>query len=268
MKSTDIRFRREIPTLEEFFKTCKQSGVFPIAEIKTSGTTQEHVLQAYNLGKGILGEGNFGFTSFSNELLDYVRSLSEKTPLWYISTPIVGTVNSITNKSRESDMTIWFPEYNGLTEDNVKTHRNAGIKVSCWVVPVSDLDRILKLGVDIIAGDNLSPDINGLYGVIAKTDQNFGDFTTDGVVADKILTLASGQTITHTVNSRWLGGYYISIIAKGNFKVTAPTLSSTVVSNKPERFIYQGLISGNFTFKIEAIDETKVEFIEISSVEF
>lgn len=268
LKSTDVRFRREIPTLEEFFKTCKYSGVFPIAEIKTSGTTQAHVLKAYELGKSILGEGNFGFTSFSNELLDYARSLSEKTPLWYISTPIVGTVNSITNKSRESETTIWYPEYSALSEDNVKTHRNAGIKVSCWVVPVSEFDRVLKLGVDEMAGDSLSPDINGLVGTVVKTAGSFADLTTDGSVANNILTLASGQSALVRLNSGWIGGYYISIVAKGNFKVTAPNLATTIVSDTSDRFIFQGLSTGISTFKIEAVESTQVEFVEIGSVEF
>ncbi len=268
LKSTDVRFRREIPTLEEFFMTCKRCGVFPIAEIKTSGITQAHVLKAYELGKSILGEGNFGFTSFSNELLDYARSLSEKTPLWYISTPIVGTVNSITNKSRESEATIWYPEYTALSEDNVKTHRNAGIKVSCWVVPVSEFDRVLKLGVDEMAGDSLSPDINGLVGTVVKTAGSFADLSTDGSVANNILTLASGQSALVRLNSGWIGGYYISIVAKGNFKVTAPNLATTIVSDTSDRFIFQGLSTGISTFKIEAVESTQVEFVEIGSVEF
>ena len=268
LKSTDVRFRREIPTLEEFFMTCKRCGVFPIAEIKTSGTTQAHVLKAYELGKSILGDGNFGFTSFSNELLDYARSLSEKTPLWYISTPIVGTVNSITNKSRESEATIWYPEYTALSEDNVKTHRNAGIKVSCWVVPVSEFDRVLKLGVDEMAGDSLSPDINGLVGTVVKTSGSFADLTTDGSVANNILTLTSGQSALVRLNSGWIGGYYISIVASGNFKVTAPNLATTIVSDTPDRFIFQGLSTGISTFKIEAVESTQVEFVEIGSVEF
>ncbi len=268
LKSTDVRFRREIPTLEEFFMTCKRCGVFPIAEIKTSSTTQAHVLKAYELGKSILGEGNFGFTSFSNELLDYARSLSEKTPLWYISTPIVGTVNSITNKSRESEATIWYPEYTALSEDNVKTHRNAGIKVSCWVVPVSEFDRVLKLGVDQMAGDNLSSDINGLVGTVVRTAGSFADLSTDGSVANNILTLASGQSALVRLNSGWIGGYYISIVAKGNFKVTAPNLATTIVSDTSDRFIFQGLSTGISTFKIEAVESTQVEFVEIGNVEF
>lgn len=268
LKSTDLRFRREIPTLEEFFKTCKYSGVFPIAEIKTSGTTQAHVLKAYELGKSILGEGNFGFTSFSNELLDYARSLSEKIPLWYISTPIVGTINSITNKSRESETTIWYPSYTTLSEDNVKTHRNAGIKVSCWVVPVSEFDRVLKLGVDEMAGDSLSPDINGLVGNVVRTAGSFADLSTDGSVTNNILTLASGQSALVRLNSGWISGYYISIIAKGNFKVTAPNLATTIVSDTTDRFIFQGLSAGVNTFKIEAVESTQVEFVEIGVVEY
>ena len=268
LKSSDARFRREIPTLAEFFNTCKHSGVFPIAEIKTSGTTQEHVLQAYELGKSILGEGNFGFTSFSNELLDYARSLSEKTPLWYINTKIVGTTNTITGKSRENDTTWWYPNYSTLTEEDVKAHKMVGIKVAAWTVPVASVDELIKLNIDSIAGDNLSSDICGLVGKVAKSAKGFSDFATNGTVVNNILSLTSGQTLTSTMDAGWLGGYFLSIIAKGNFKVTAKNLSTTLVADKPERFIYQGLATGASIFKIEAVGDTQVEFVEIGVVEF
>lgn len=85
------------------------------------------------------------------------------------------------------------------------------------VAPIAAVDSLIKLNIDSIAGDHLSPDISGLIGKVAKS-------------------------------------------AKGNFKVTAKNLSTTLVADKPERFIYQGLAMGVSTLKIE--------FVEIGVVEF
>ena len=103
---------------------------------------------------------------------------------------------------------------------------------------------------------------------MAKSAKGFSDFATNGTVANNILSLTSGQTLTSTMDAGWLGGYFFSIIAKGNFKVTAKNLSTTLVADKPERFIYQGLAMGASTFKIEAVGDTQIEFVEIGVVEF
>lgn len=269
--SSDPRMRKPIPTLEEFFITCRNSGVFPIPEIKTSGTTNVHVQKAYELGKKIMGEGNFGFCSFSSSLLDYARSLSEKILLLYINNGILGTTNSVTGKSRESEYTWWYPGYNsyGLTKELVRQYKEAGIKVAVWTVPVSEFDNLLKMEVDCLAGDYLSPSISGLIGMVVKANENYFDFDTDGVVENRILKLSSGQSVSFSAKSRWLGGYYLSIIAKGSFTITAPNLSVAVNSIDTDRFIYQGLVSNTISnFTLTASDESEIEFIEFGETEF
>lgn len=270
--SDDPRMRRPIPTLEEFFITCRNSGVFPLPEIKTSVTTNAHVQKAYELGKKIMGEGNFGFCSFSSTLLDYARSLSEKTLLLYINGGILGTTNSVTGKSRESEYTWWYPSYvdgYGLTKERVRQHKEAGIKVAVWTVPVSQFDNLLKMEVDCLAGDYLSPNISGLIGTVVKANRGFESFTTNGIVENKILKLSSGQSVSFTAKSRWIGGYYLSIIGKGSFTIAAPNLSVSVNSENSDRFIYQGIVDNTISkFTLTALAESEIEFIEFSDVDF
>lgn len=269
LASSDYRMRRPIPTLEEFFITCKNSGIFPIPEIKTSGTTTEHVNKAFKLGKEILGEGNFGFCSFSYDLLDYVRSLSEKTPLWYIGNSILGTTNSITNESRETTQTIWYPQYSSVTQELVKQYTAKGMKIAVWTVPVNEFDNIIKLGVQQVASDYVGPTLSGCSGIGVTSDNNFNNFVTTGTVENSILNLQQGNQVSFKSENMWIGGYYLSIIGKGKFTITAPNLSITIDNNSVDRYIYQGLINKQSTqFQIIAIEPTEIEFIEFYSVEF
>lgn len=271
LTSSDVRMRREIPTLEEFFVTCKNSGVFPIPEIKTSGTTNDHVRKAHELGKKIMGEGNFGFCSFSPVLLDYARSLSEKTLLLYINNGILGTTNSVTGETRESNNTWWYPSYNGygLTKEVVRQYKEAGMKVAVWTTPVSKFDDLLKMEVDCLAGDFLSPNIAGMYGFVAKSEVDFSKFETNGVVENKTIKLSKGQTLKYSAQNTWLGGYYISVIGKGAFTITAPNLSVSVNLEKTDRLIYQGLVNNQQSrVTIQAKADSVIEFVDFCSVNF
>jgi len=265
LASDDPRYRRPIPTLEEYFVTCRESNLFPIPEIKSSGTTQAHVLAAYNLGKQIMGLGNFGFCSFSYELLDYARSLDAKIPLWYIGNSILGTTNSITGESRETPETVWYPSYNGysFSASVVKQYREKGMQVAVWTVPVSEFDNMLKSGVDYIATDTIGSNL-------CKTDGKVydeTDMTTFGATGVNGITLDSGQYATIVGENLVIGLYYVSIIAKGEYTITAPNLSETINDSDYTRRVWQGVADNKYsTITITAVTETIIQFVNAKVV--
>ena len=273
LASTDPRMRRPIPTLEEYFITCKNSGLFPIPEIKKNNSNED-VQKAFELGKRILGESNFGFASFSYALLDYARSLSDKIQLWYIGGSILSTTNSVTGKSRETEQTIWYPSYQGsygfgITKELVEQYRQKGLKVAIWSPPVSDLGKMFNLGPDIIATDTISPNLNGSYGLSLKSNIDFNDFNTTGTIENGIIKLDAKETLSYDGDQIWLGSYYLSIIAKGSFRITAPNLKVDVVSESTDRFIYQGLIDNKkVSLLITANSDSDIEFVEFYSTNF
>jgi hypothetical protein len=262
--------------LEEYFITCRNSGIFPVPEIKAFGMSNEQIKKAHDLGCAIMGEGNFGFCSFSAEYLDYARTLSEKTILCYImSGGVVGTNNSITGNSRVSPTTWWYPTWDaenygdyGVTLENVRRHKEAGVKVAVWTTPVSQFDNLLKKEIDCISTDDICPSIDGLVGKVATSDNGFSDFETTGYESNGKLILSAGQTCRFNAGDMWLGGYYLSIIGKGNFTISAPNLNVTISNSKTDRYIYQGLVNNQIgELTITANDSTELEFVEFSCVE-
>ena len=264
LASDNPKFRRPIPTLEEYFLMCKQSGVFPLPEIKRAGTTQAHVLQAFQLGCAIMGEGNFGFTSFSYELLDYARSLSEKTPLFYIGEQsLVGTVNTVTGESRESPETVWHVQYSStaLTKANVDAHHEHGMKVGVWNLDPATLYRAFDLGLDYVSTDNCAPDLGTKAGVCVSSEEGFSAFSTNGTETDEGIVLAAGQKLSYIMfKASWIRMYFLSIIAKGKYSV----LGRTVNTSDYTRQIFQGMTGGALQIiTVTATTETVIQAIDL-----
>lgn len=269
LAANDKRYRRTIPLLEDYFKVCKEYGVFPIPEIKESGTTQDNVKAAFDMGCKILGDGNFGFCSFSYSLLDYARTLSKKIPLFYIGNSILDTTNSITEESRNNRLNIWYPQYtaSGVTAEAMSNYHSKGMRVAVWVVPPADIDSVLKKGVDIIAGDYLVPALDLDNGSWIRSDVDFSAFQTTGVFGDNVLTLSTGQSVSFTGELAWLGGYFLEIIAKGSFNVSAPNLSKAISSADIDTFRFMGAADNKvLSVTITATAATEIQFVNFKMI--
>lgn len=263
LAATDKRYRRTIPLLEDYFKICKQYGMFPLPEIKETGNTQTTIKAAFDMGCEILGEGNFGFCSFSYSFLDYVRSLSKRTPLFYIGSTILNSTNSLTGEKRNSPLDVWYPDYTNatLTEQAVKALHEAGQFVAAWTIPADKYDEIKKMGVDILASDYISPSRMDV-GEWVRTDVDFSEFTTGGSVTDNALQLSSGQSASWTGESTWLGGYYLEVIGKGSFTITAPNLSKAISSADIDTFVFAGMCDNKtMQVTITASAASEIQFI-------
>lgn len=241
LASEDVRYRRPIPTLEEYFICCRESGLFALPEIKSTGTTQTNVLAAYNMGMELMGADRFGFCSFNYALLDYARTLNEKIPLWYIGNSILGTNNSITGESRETPYTIWYPSYNGYSASAslFKQYKAKGMQVAVWTVPVNEYDNMLKMGADYIAADYCGANTE-------KTDGNVyseANIITNGTRTNEGIILTSGQIAQFIETDECnMGIYYLSVVAQGKYVIKAPNLTISLDDSAYTRHIFQGLI--------------------------
>jgi len=269
--SEDQRYREPIPTLEEFFIACRNNEIFPIPEIKTTGTTTDHVLKAYNLGRSICGN-KFGFCSFSYALLDYARTLDKDIPLYYIgTTSILGTTNSISGETRDKPENIWYPRYYGygLTKDLIKQYHSKGMSVAAWSVPIEEYNNMIELGVDIIATDLIGSNINSKYGYWASADNNWDAFDYSGRAVNKALLLQAGQSIKSKYPYKiYWGTYGLKITLKGECSIIAPNLSTTVSSDTVKEFVFSGMIDNKLsTFKITAEADSCIYNIEYGTCE-
>lgn len=242
LASDDPKMRRPIPTLEEYFITCKESGVFPVAEIK-NGLTEQKLYEAFMMGKSICGDGNFGFISDEQNLLDYIRTLSDTIPLLYLGTSIINTTTA-GSVSRNHPKNIWYPSYSSaITESVIREYRANGMEVGLWLLGsyANNFDAMIKVGASIICCDVMAPNLRNGIGVVYDVN----DFSTTGTIddADNVIRLDTNQRITLYMTTEQLAVWHVSVIGKGKFSVTAPSLSaSNVVENVTyKRNMWQGV---------------------------
>lgn len=272
LASFDQRMRRGIPTLEEFFMYCKAYNLFPLPEIKETGTTNEHVLKAYNLGCKVMGEGNFGFCSFGYSLLDYARTLSPNIILAYIGTSILGTISTVSGESREHKNNMWYPKYseNYVTNSEIENYHKKGMLVGVWCPPVVDFDAVLKKNVDMIAADYIAANINNAYGFLFDSSDSWRDFVTDGVFVDRALVLKTNEKLYCNLDDTIIKGMYsLDISYIGTITFNAPNLSGTRTSTDKNEHKYQGLINANIPkLTITATSNTVIYHIKFAVVSY
>ena len=75
------------------------------------------------------------------------------------------------------------------------------------------------------------------------------------------------QSISFTSQNNWLSSYYLSVVGKGKFTITAPNLSANVDTSDSERYIFQGLSDNTPpSFTLKALADTEIEFINFFAV--
>ena len=265
LAADDVRMRRTIPTLEEYLVECRRFDIIPIIEIKSSATTHEQLDQIVTICKKIAGDGKFCFDSFYSAPLDYIRSISAKTLLFYMNASgIVNTNNPVTGQSRADGYTIWFPNYlwEIYTQENIDAHKIAGISVAVHTVPANKMNDILLNNADYIFSDSI-PISARLVGKVFSSNVDFSDFITDGTIVNQSLTLEVDDTVAVELGSVWMGGCYLRIIANGEFSVTAPNLSVNIDTDGSfKEYCFQSYIDNkDSSLLITATDNTVIQFI-------
>jgi len=262
LASPNPRMRRPIPSLEEMFITCRDNHIKPQCDLKP-GITNDLALKAYNLGSGILGEGNFILTFKGYSLLDYLRTISDTVDLMYTTPSILGTVNSITGQSREHPHNIWAT--NNATAEQVKECKRKNMKVYVFG---GAFDDMLNTGAYYIEGGG--PNLDGRPGNVLTSDGNWKSFMTSGVIVSDYVLLNNGQYIKWDAkNAIYLSAYYIKITFKGSITLSSARTSVTKTSNKIYTLINQEIIystSNTLTVTAKA-DGTEVYSIEFVSVD-
>ena len=150
----------KVPTLEQLLDVCKETGLFPVIEVKEDGNTSGMtdatiaVLEKYNFMKSCVIE------SFSVDVLKRIRSKNKSVKLAYllpggsvITNTHIATAKSIGNCLLFADATA------ALTSAMVQSAKKEGIPVWCWGGVVSDAlaNSLIAIGVDSITSDNLFP---------------------------------------------------------------------------------------------------------------
>jgi len=171
----------KIPTFEEFIKLCKQIGLHPYIELKSSGSyTQEQITSIVDMVKANGMKGKVTYISFNADFLGYVKSADPAARLGYLSSTatdnVITTVTSLRSGSNEVYAGV---NYTALTDNFISNCIVDSIPLEIWTV--NDVDYIRNMngyisGVtsdSLIAGDILRSEYIDSVGTIGfPTDEN------------------------------------------------------------------------------------------------
>ena len=149
----------------------------------------------------------------------------------------------------------------------MQKYKEAGVKIAVWTAPVSKFDELLKIGVDTISTDMIAHSLANKIGEVVGSEMDFSGFKTSGIIENGILKLMVDQSISFTSQNNWLSGYYLSVVGKGKFTITAPNLSASIDTSDGERYIFKGLSDNTPpSFTLKALADTEIDFINFFAV--
>lgn len=276
LASDTPKYRRPVPTYEEFLHVCREYKIHPFIELKSSGTTSQMAVGAYSLATAILGLGNFSFISFSYALLDAIRAIDTNiTDLIYIG------VQGPLDTNRINPHNLWGPDYSlqqyGLTEAKIQEYHQNNMRVAAWTeislisAEVKQFNRLSGISLDYIIGDMNGVNDN-LFSQIFSSEHDWYDFETNGSIQniDSIsgggsVSLASGQVLKLNAGYYLLASYNLQILIKGQANISGPNLTDSV--NSQSNFVslkYCGLcIDSKMNILITATGNCTIDFVNV-----
>lgn len=245
--SANIRHRRPIPTLQEFAATCRDMGVHPLVEYKDTGMSNAECQAIFDILRSYLGEDGFSLTSFYPPQLDFARTLSAKTKLYYIYGGPITSAN-IDNVAAHAPALL-YPDYTVLSDANIAECKSKNVPVACWTVPTNQFDALRKRGIEQFTTDGVAPSLDSQKVLYRNfSDLTFSAYTHTGALADGVVTLAQGQSLTFAKGSLTQVGFgagYFSFDLKGAAGVVATRMTAAGLSNAGDDFVtyaYQALM--------------------------
>jgi len=227
--------RRPVPTLKEALLLCREEGIYPYIEIKEGFFQKEDVKRVYELTSGILGKGNFAFTSFGTWIIEYLRTLDPEVRLYR-------------DLEENTDFLIknnvnYYPHYENIKEDIVTKMQQAGLSPSVWTVPKEEFDHIITKGFDGILTDDIAPMFRKEYAVYTdNSNSTFDSYSFDGTLENNIVHLKKDQTIRWkeaVTDSLYLGGMYFTVESKGKIAIKANGFDVERENNRDDYLLYR-----------------------------
>lgn len=232
-KTPIIRYRRPIPTLEEFLATCVEFNLYPMIELKYAGFTEAELAAINDLCVRYLGN-ELMYIAGGQARLALMRNINPRVMIGFVLNTFDETAYNflVNNKPSCLDM-----NYANITADHVLRARKDGITVAAYTLPATAYSDISKIGCDLIAGDELAPELVNqqiLYSNVAAGV--YDGYKTSGAISDGQVTLTAARYLTllwnHVVQ---FGGAYLVVEFTGAIIITAGTSSKSFTSSTGRR---------------------------------
>lgn len=145
-----------IPTLAQFIELCRNLGLKPYVELKSSSTyTSAQIESIVDIVKSYGMEDKTTYISFSLTYLEYVRDYDSKARLGYLADINATNITSAnTLKTGTNDVFI-DTYYTQATQANVNSCIAAGLPVEVWTVNSGSIINSLNGYVSGVTSDNL-----------------------------------------------------------------------------------------------------------------
>lgn len=233
LKTPILRYRKPIPTLEEFLAVCVEYNLYPMIELKYSGFSEAELSAINDLCVRYLGNAMM-YIAGGQARLASMRAINPRVTLGFVlDTFDEGAYTFlVNNKPSCLDM-----NYANMTAAHVLRARKDGITVAAYTLPATAYSDVSKIGCDLIAGDELAPELENqqiLYSNVAAG--NYAAYKTSGTIADGQVTLTAARYLTllwdQTVT---LGGAYLVVEFTGALIITAGTSSRSFTTSTTRR---------------------------------
>ena len=226
--STIPRFRKPIPTLDEFLRECKLLGLIPRIEIKNIPESQDEAFINTVTKYFKFDELNV-VTSFDVPTLTRLNKKYKLPVVYNISA--IDSVKDLTSIKNGYDVNVINLNYWGgtATQANVNAIRKLGLGVSCTTTLNSPNDKKMQqmlndlqdLGINGMVSDYIAPStLTGVEVVNYDSGLTFEDLTINGEVINGEVILEENEYLrTPRFNMNTPSGVIGSVYIQGNFSL-------------------------------------------------
>ena len=225
-----------ICTLDEQLAICKSRNMCMVAEVKDFDVTQlDNVLEVVELCKNYLGYENFVLTSFSEQLLDLVRSKDVSVTLLYITyrndkPDLDKLAYSFGNSAIYLDY-YSVAKYDGIDrgyDEYIADAIEMGIPLAAWTLEMDDVAKVSKDGNYKLIATNYSA-TGDLCGIIALSyngrKQSWAGYVSgqpqwhNGTVVGDTLVLAQNQSFSYSFSGVVNAKIVVRIVFEGTLNI-------------------------------------------------
>lgn len=189
----------KIPTFTEWIILCKNLGLHPYIELKSSGSyTQAQITQIVNEVEKCGMRGKVTYISFNNTFLGYVKNADAYARLGLLANPLNSSKISQGKALKLSTNEVFMDaKLSSVTESLINSCISNGLPLEVWTVNTEDEIKGMPAYVSGVTSDNI---VAGkvLYGKsLVYTPPTSNWIPTTGISLDKsTLTLTSFDSIT------------------------------------------------------------------------
>lgn len=147
----------KIPKLEDFLVLCRNLGLHPYVELKSSATYSESQIRSLiDMAKKCGMKNNLTWISFKSAFLTYIKNYDAEARLGYVVDNITeANITRANNLMTEENEVFLDCDYTQLTDETIALCINANIPLEVWTVDTINEITALNPYITGVTSDNL-----------------------------------------------------------------------------------------------------------------